>query len=210
MCSLSYLKRFTNNKLNILFSDIDVDWLKRYEAWFKRLGYKETTMSIQFRTLRSAYNKAIEAKAVSSKNYPFKEYQVSKFNTKTVKRALNKDDILKIITTETINAPRLKQLARDTFKFAYLCAGMPFVDIANLTPDNIVKGRLIYVRQKTHGDINVTICEKIVQESVSRKTRHYISSIPEKSPESLQCTLPGIIVSSFELLHNYSVQFCNQ
>ncbi len=46
MCSLSYLKRFTNNKLNILFNDIDVDWLKRYEAWFKRLGCKETTMSI--------------------------------------------------------------------------------------------------------------------------------------------------------------------
>lgn len=77
MCSLSYLKRFTNNKLNILFSDIDVDWLKRYEAWFKRLGCKETTMSIQSRTLRSAYNKAIEAKAVFSKNYPFKEIKLA-------------------------------------------------------------------------------------------------------------------------------------
>lgn len=163
MCSLSYLKRFTNNKLNILFNDIDVDWLKRYEAWFKRLGCKETTMSIQFRTLRSVYNKAIEAKAVSGKNYPFKEYQVSKFNTKTVKRALIKDDILKIITTETISATRLRQLARDTFKFAYLCAGVPFVDIANLTADNIVKGKLMYVRQKTHGDINVTICEQAME-----------------------------------------------
>lgn len=163
MCSLNYLKRFTNNKLNILFNDIDVNWLKRYEAWFKQQGCKETTMSIQFRTLRSAYNKAIEAKAVSSKNYPFKEYQVSKFNTKTIKRALPKDDVLKIITTETIHATFIRQLARDVFKFSYLCAGVPFVDIANLTIENIIDGKLSYTRQKTHGDINVTICEQAME-----------------------------------------------
>ena len=163
MCSLNYLKRFTNNKLNILFSDIDVNWLKRYEAWFRQLNCKETTMSIQFRTLRSAYNKAIVAKAITDKLYPFKEYQVSKFDTRTKKRALIKDDILKIVTTETINATRLRQLARDTFTFSYLCAGVSFVDIANLTPDNIVKGKLTYIRQKTHGEINVTICEQAME-----------------------------------------------
>ena len=177
MCSLNYLKRFTNNKLNILFNDIDVNWLKRYEAWFKQQGCKETTMSIQFRTLRSAYNKAIEAKAVSSKNYPFKEYQVSKFNTKTIKRALPKDDVLKIITTETIHATFIRQLARDVFKFSYLCAGVPFVDIANLTIENIIDGKLSYTRQKTHGDINVTICEQAMEiiEKYAYHQKSYIS-----------------------------------
>ena len=56
--SLNSLKAFTNNKLNILFSDIDVDWLKRYEKWQRSNKNKETTISLQFRTLRSAYNKA--------------------------------------------------------------------------------------------------------------------------------------------------------
>lgn len=161
--SLNSLKAFTHNKLNILFSDIDVDWLKRYEKWQRNNKNKETTISLQFRTLRSAYNKAIEAKATSNKLYPFKEFNINKFNTKTKKRAISKEDIMMIITTETINATFIHQFARDVFKFSYLCAGIPFVDIANLTMENIIEGRLTYVRQKTHGDINVTICEQAME-----------------------------------------------
>ncbi len=161
--SLNSIKAFTHNKLDILFSDIDVDWLKRYEKWQRNNENKETTISLQFRTLRSAYNKAIKAKATSDKFYPFKDFNINKFNTKTKKRAISKKEIMMIITTETINATFIRQLARDVFKFSYLCAGVPFVDIANLTPDNIVKGRLMYVRQKTHGDINVTICEQAME-----------------------------------------------
>ncbi len=161
--SLNSLKAFTNNKLNILFSDIDVEWLKRYEKWQRSNNNKETTISLQFRTLRSAYNKAIEAKATSDKFYPFKEFNINKFNTKTKKRAISKEEIMMIVTTETIHATFICQLARDVFKFSYLCAGVPFVDIANLTLENIIDGKLSYTRQKTHGDINVTICEQAME-----------------------------------------------
>jgi len=161
--SLNCLKRFTGNKLEILFSDIDIAWLNRYEAWFRQRGCKETFMSVQFRTLRSAYNKAIAAKVTSSKSYPFTEYKVSKFNVKTKKRALNKEDVMKILTTETINPTPIRILARSFFTFSYLCAGVPFVDFANLKPDNIIKGRLSYIRQKTHGNINVTICDQAME-----------------------------------------------
>ena len=54
--SLNCLKRFTANKLDIFFSDIDVAWLNRYEDWFRQRGCKETFMSVQFRILPSAYN----------------------------------------------------------------------------------------------------------------------------------------------------------
>lgn len=158
--SFNCLRRFTANKLDILFSDIDVAWLNRYEEWFRQRDCKETFMSVQFRTLRSAYNKAMAAKATSSKNYPFAEFKVSKFNVKTKKRALMKEDVMKIITTETINPTSIRTLARSFFTFSYLCAGIPFVDFANLKPDNIIKGKLSYVRQKTHGEINVMICEQ--------------------------------------------------
>lgn len=53
--SLNSLKRFTANKLDIFFSDIDVAWLNRYEDWFRQRECMETFMSVQFRTLRSAY-----------------------------------------------------------------------------------------------------------------------------------------------------------
>lgn len=158
--SFNSLKAYTNNKLDIYFSDIDVEWLKAYEKWQRKRGNKETTISLQFRTLRSAYNKAIDAQAVSKKYYPFDEYKVSKFNTKTRKRAITKEEVMKIITTETINATKLRVLTRDVFTFAYLSGGISFVDIANLTSNNIYRGRLRYSRQKTHQDINIKLREQ--------------------------------------------------
>ena len=39
---------------------------------------KETTISLQFRTLRSVYNKAIESKCARKSDYPFNEYKIQK------------------------------------------------------------------------------------------------------------------------------------
>ena len=77
--SFNSLKAFTRSDLNFYFSDINTDWLYNYEKWQRRKGNKETTISLQFRTLRSAYNKAIEEKAATKKNYPFDDYKVGKF-----------------------------------------------------------------------------------------------------------------------------------
>ena len=44
-----------------------------------------------------------------------------------------------------------------------MCAGIPFVDFANLKPSNIIKGKLSYLRQKTHGEINVIICDQAME-----------------------------------------------
>lgn len=169
--SFNSLKAYTSNKLDIYFSDIDVEWLKAYEKWQRKKGNKETTISLQFRTLRSAYNKAIDAKAARKKYYPFDDYKVSKFNTKTKKRAITKEEVMKIITTETINATELRVLSRDVFTFAYLSGGISFVDMANLTSNNIYKGRLRYIRQKTHQDISIKLCEQ-AKEIIEKYTYH--------------------------------------
>ena len=59
--SFNSLKVFTNGKLDIPFSEIDIAWLNKYEKWLRSKGNRETTISLLFRTLRSAYNKAIKA-----------------------------------------------------------------------------------------------------------------------------------------------------
>lgn len=173
--SLHSLLSFTHHKLNILFSDINVTWLENYENWLRKNKNKDTTISLLFRTLRSAYNKAIKAKATSNKFYPFKDFSVSKFNTITKKRAIDKEHILKIINTDSSNFPYIKQFAYDIFKFSYLCAGISFVDIANLTKDNIQNGKLIYTRQKTHHEIRVLICKQAM-EIIKKYDYHYSKS----------------------------------
>lgn len=78
---------------------------------------------------------------------------------------------MKIITTETINATKLRVLTRDVFTFAYLSGGISFVDIANLTSNNIYRGRLRYSRQKTHQDINIKLREQ-AKEIIEKYTYH--------------------------------------
>ena len=62
--SYNSLNSFTGDNLDICFEDITQGWLLNYESWLRAKGNKETTISIQFRTLRSVYNKAIKRKCV--------------------------------------------------------------------------------------------------------------------------------------------------
>lgn len=169
--SYNSIKVFNKCRLNILFSDIDVQWLNRYEKWLRSKGNKETTMSLLFRTLRSVYNKAVEAKCVRKADYPFDEYKISRFDVRTKKRAISKDDVLKIMKLNLADGNDSIKLSRDVFIFTYLCAGINFSDIANLKQENIVNGRLQYTRQKTGKLISIQLSEE-AENILSR----YISS----------------------------------
>ena len=164
LSSYDNLKNFNKGKkLNFTFSHIDVVFCKKFEDWMRRKGNKDTTISYQFRTLRATFNRAITAKVVSKEKNPFSEFKLSHLNTKTMKRALSKSDILKIMDADCHDKSELSQLAHDLFCFSYLCGGISLVDMANLTPENIIEGRLIYQRQKTHGSINLQLSDRALQ-----------------------------------------------
>jgi len=158
--SYNSIKVFNKGRLNILFSDIDVPWLNRYEKWLRSKGNKETTISLLFRTLRSAYNKAVEAKCASKTEYPFDEFKISRFDVRTKKRAISNEDVLKIIKLDLADGNDSIKLSRDVFIFSYLCAGITFSDIANLKQSNIVNGRLHYATQKTGKLISILLSEE--------------------------------------------------
>ncbi|KOH44733.1 integrase [Sunxiuqinia dokdonensis] len=156
------IKEFSKGRLNILFADIDIQWLQRYEKWLRSKGNKETTMSLLFRTLRSAYNKAIESKAANKTNYPFNEFKISKFDIKTKKRSITKDDILKLMNLDLSAETESVRFSRDVFIFSYLSGGINFTDIANLRFENIVDRRLKYIRQKTGKKIGLIISQTAI------------------------------------------------
>ena len=159
--SYGVLRSFNKGRaLTYTFGTIDAVFLEKFEGWMRSKGNKETTLSFQMRTLRAMFNRAIKAKIVSREKNSFNEYKISKFNTRTPKRALSKADMMKIIDADCSQGKEIEQFAHDIFVFSYLCGGISFVDIANLTPANIADGRLIYHRQKTHGAINVPLSEK--------------------------------------------------
>ena len=163
--SYNSINVFTNGNLEIPCSAIDVAWLNKYEKWLRSKGNKETTMSLMFRTLRSAYNKAIESKCARKSDYPFNDYRISKFDVSTEKRAIAKADVLKFSTdVHSIGKQQYVQLSKDIFIFSYLCGGINFTDIANLTKDNIIEGkRLHYIRQKTGKLIKLGLSEEALK-----------------------------------------------
>ena len=178
--SYNSLMRFTNGRLEIPFDTINVAWLEKYEKWLRANGNKETTISLMFRTLRSTYNKAINVKCARKSDYPFDEYKISKFDTTTQKRAIAKTEILKFTeASQPIGQKKYVELSKDIFIFSYLCGGINFTDIANLTQENIVNGRLHYIRQKTGKPIKIGIPQEamLIIEKYTKKSNGYLFPI---------------------------------
>lgn len=147
-----------NQHLDIYFSEIDTTWLNRYENWLRKSGLAENTIGIRFRTLRAVFNIAVELGEVKSEHYPFRNYKVARLHQETAKRALTKDDIECIINFKTKN--RYMRFPIDIFAFTYYCGGINFIDIANLTSNNIIEGKLIYKRHKTQKLIKIPLQEQ--------------------------------------------------
>lgn len=158
--SIRSLESYYKSKLDIPFSDIDMNFLLSYEKWLRNKNCKESSMNLFLRTLRSTYNKAIERKYAKREVYPFNDYKVSKFSIKTEKRAISKDNIKLIMNLDLSREKEYIQLSRDLFIFSYLSSGISFSDMANLKQANITNDRLKYTRQKTHRKINVPISDE--------------------------------------------------
>ena len=159
--SRASLLKFTGQRLQIPFRNIDTKWLRRYEDWLRQRGSSDTTISQLFRTLRSVFNKAVESQLVKRDYYPFDAYKVSKFDTRTKKRAVGKEDIRQIIALDLTEFRPLARLARDIFVFSYFGAGINFADIALLKYGNIQNGRVQYIRKKTGKPINFRLTDEM-------------------------------------------------
>ena len=149
-----------NRHLDIPFSEMDCNWLRRYETWLKKQGKSENTIGIRFRNIRTIFNLAVDMELVRQEDYPFKKFKVSKLHQETAKRALSKTEILAVINYPTECKDFYTRLAVALFTFSYFMGGINFVDMAYLTEKNITEGRLIYHRRKTSKLINLPLQEE--------------------------------------------------
>ncbi|GAA4458798.1 site-specific integrase [Nibrella saemangeumensis] len=157
---------FTNDK-NFPFESVDVAFCNRFETYLRAKQCRETSISVYFRTLRAAFNKAISEGLVKVDAYPFSrnrsethKFSVSRFDTSTQKRAVSREDIRKI--EEYAAGTKRVQLAKDVFLFSFYVGGINFVDLAQLRWRNILTDengnqRLLYIRQKTKGKFNIKL-----------------------------------------------------
>ncbi|MEL6412974.1 MAG: site-specific integrase, partial [Bacteroidota bacterium] len=141
------LKKFVGDR-PILFMEMNTKFLHEYETFLRSRGLADTTLSVYFRTLRTLCKKAIKEERTKAEHYPFKHFNVSKFNIKTKKRAISKEEITRL---EQLSVPSDSPLfnARSYFLFSYYGQGINFRDMAQLRWKDFVKGRIFYKRAKT-------------------------------------------------------------
>ena len=130
---------------------IDLDYLKGLELYLRQRGNKDNSIATRFAIFKAIYNKAVKEGKVAVKQNPFSIYQVGSFWAKTRKRAIDKDDIQRLIDLEITegHTTEYRRLAKDLFLFSYFTAGMNFGDIARLRYKDILRGRVNYSRHKT-------------------------------------------------------------
>ena len=152
------IAQILGQKLDFPIEKIDLDALNKIDAYMRSKCLKETTMHNRMRTIRAVWNYAIKKKYASRDAYPFAEFSLSRYSTKTTKRAISKEQVKAVINYNLPDdcSPWMK-LARDMFAFSYLCGGVPFYDLCTLNEKNLTSGSLRYTRKKTHLEVKVAV-----------------------------------------------------
>ena len=137
--------------MDLPFAMFDSDLMQSFEAFLKTKGLMRNTVGFYMRTLRSAYNFAVERGLAVDMN-PFKHVYTGK--DKTIKRALLPKQIKAIMALDLANRPRF-EFARDMFLFSLYARGMAFVDMAYLRKKDLQGGHFTYCRRKTGQTLTV-------------------------------------------------------
>ena len=139
------------NQEDLAFSQMTADMMERYQAWLWNRGVGQNTVAFYLRTLRTLYNKAVEAGQAPS-NDIFTHVQTA--NVRTAKRAISVTDIRKIEKLDLTRGSSLDK-ARDLFLLSFYLRGMAFVDMAFLKKSDLKCGLVSYNRRKTHQNLNI-------------------------------------------------------
>jgi site-specific recombinase XerD len=139
---------------DICFSEIDYTLLDKFSHHLIRSGLKQNSVSNYFRSIRAIYNKAIKAKIVDRSYYPFQDFSIK--SEKTAKRAISKDDIIKL---KQLNFEPNSTAERSLkcFILSFFLRGISFTDLAYLKHSNIIDGRVVYKRRKTHKNYSIKL-----------------------------------------------------
>jgi integrase/recombinase XerD len=144
---------YCNNR-DVCFSEIDYTLLDKFSHHLIRSGLKQNSISNYFRSIRAIYNRAIKAKIVDRSNYPFHDFSIK--SEKTAKRAISKDDIIKLRQLNLeVNSTAERSLK--CFLLSFYLRGISFTDLAYLKQSNIIDGRVVYKRRKTHKNYSIKL-----------------------------------------------------
>lgn len=149
-----------SGKSSIAFREIDFNFLKHLESKMLAGEVKINTVALTMRTIRAIYNKAIKERQVDKTYYPFDEFKIK--SEATAKRNIAKEDIAALLKLE-LKEDSQQFHARNYFMLSFNLRGISFADMVSIKPSDIINGRLVYKRRKTHKLYNIKLTDKAQQ-----------------------------------------------
>ncbi len=153
--SYGALKKF-NGSTRLIFEEVNVRFLSKYESYLRARGGTDGGISVRMRSIRTVCNAAIARELISGDSYPFRKYKISKFKGKGAKRALDIEEVNKILHMDVYKHPQLIN-SRNYFIFSFYTRGMNFADMMKLKWSNITSDTIYYTRSKTKGNFRIKI-----------------------------------------------------
>lgn len=136
--------------------------------------------------LRAMYNIMIREQGYIPRIHPFAHIVIHP--EKTIKRAVNLEVFEQISVLDLKGEPEL-QFAADLCVFSFIACGIPFVDLAHLTRDNIKGDTLVYNRTKTGSPIKVSLTSGmrcLLDKYASLSSPYLFPVFPPEGPASYE------------------------
>lgn len=175
-CAINKLKSYVGRD-KLEFEAITYGFLEDFNTSMLVDGIKVNSISNYFRTIRALFNQAIKDGTLEARFYPFSGFKIR--DEKTISRALTRLEMAKIASLKLPeNSPVWHQ--RNLFLLSYCFIGINLADLLTLTRENMVDGRIIFRRKKTHKIYSIR-----VQEKAREIFSYYFTSYPESNNEFL-------------------------
>ena len=134
------MKKVTAFDPEVTMEGITPNWLREFSVF---LGGSVNGRAIHLRNIRAVCNYALDEEL--TQNYPFRKFKIPREETR--KRSLPVDDLRALMALDDLT-PREEEY-RDMFLLIFYLVGINIADLAALTHDSLVDGRIEYRRAKT-------------------------------------------------------------
>lgn len=139
--TLNRINAYTDNNQNLLFSEINTEWLHSFNEFLSDTSPSQNARNIHLRNIRAVFNDAISNEVITC--YPFRKFKIRP--VKTAKRSLSLGDLRKFLNFQV---EKEREQYHDIFKLIFYLVGINIVDLCNLK--EIRNGRIEYYRAKTN------------------------------------------------------------
>lgn len=131
----------------LLITDINVAWLKDFDAFCEQSGMNVNGRGFYLRPIRTLFNDAIDRELIGAECYPFRRFKIKKAETEH--RNMPIKDLVRLILYDCEDS-ELAQLYRDLFLLSFYLCGINLNDLLLLKKTELRGGYIQTNRNKTN------------------------------------------------------------